>query len=184
MNLIERVPLPAPNAMNGGLTYPTVLFMTNLLGRPRLKMTQDCASVTNVKLKAKMSYGFEVAGHIDVSGLTLACQSLRRIFNKVRDDDLMLYRSITSAGMLCVRNIRGVPAGSYRPSNHSWGAAIDLKIGGVLDQRGDGHCLRGLLMLYPYFHNEGWFWGAEYKGKWEDSMHMECSTELLRKWYG
>ena len=67
-------------------------------------------------------------------------------------------------------------------SNHSWGVAIDTRINGVVDNFGDGCTLSDLQRLYPYFHKEGFYWGAGFSGGREDSMHFEASKELLEKW--
>ncbi|MBD0362843.1 MAG: M15 family metallopeptidase, partial [Coleofasciculus sp. C3-bin4] len=89
-----------------------------------------------------------------------------------------LYNQLGTAGMLCVRKVRG---GSDF-SNHSWGTAIDIKINGRLDVVGDGRTQLGLKELYPYFYNEGFYWGAGYSGSREDSMHFEASRELVERW--
>jgi len=177
----NRVAIPKPEQMNGGLNYPTVDFMVDLLGKPRTKMTADCAAVTNKELSALMVTNYDV-GPFKVSGLRKAAESLERIFRKVFEEELELYRVLGTAGMLCVRNKRG--ASGFNPSNHSWGAAIDLTISGQLDERADAKCQEGLMILYKYFHAEGWFWGAEYRGPFEDSMHFEVARETLQRWYG
>jgi D-alanyl-D-alanine carboxypeptidase len=80
-------------------------------------------------------------------------------------------------------NIRFV-AGTKTYSNHSWGAAIDIKINNQLDSISDGKTQLGLLELYPYFREAGWYWGAVFnRGKMkDDSMHFEASKELLDDW--
>lgn len=180
MDYSLEVKLPPMTAINGGMTYPKPSQMISLLGSPRKSYTDDCAAVTNPTLAKKMVYGFDV-GPFNVSGLQLVAESLKRVFTKVRANNPELYNQVGTAGMLCVRRIRG---SSSTPSNHSWGAAIDFKINGKLDQRGDGHCQKGLLELYPYMHNEGFFWGAEYRGSFEDAMHYEWAWETLVKNYG
>jgi hypothetical protein len=35
------------------------------------------------------------------------------------------------------------------------------------------------LLVYPYFHAEGWFWGAEFPT--EDAMHFELADETVAK---
>jgi hypothetical protein len=67
-------------------------------------------------------------------------------------------------------------------SNHSWGTAVDIKIKGALDPRGDGMTQLGLLALHPFFNAERFFWGAGFKGEFEDSMHFEASDQLVKDW--
>ena len=66
-------------------------------------------------------------------------------------------------------------------SNHSWEAAIDVSVNGVLDRIGDGYAQSGLLLLSQFFNKEGFFWGAGFRV--EESMHFEASDELLRTWH-
>ena len=175
-----EVKLPPASAINGGMTYPKPNQMISLLGSPRTSYGDDCLPVTNLKLKKLMVQSYDV-GPFNVSGLKLVAEALKRVFDKLKVEKPELYAQIGTAGMLCCRRIRG---SASTPSNHSWGAAIDFKINGKLDQRGDGYCQKGLLELYPYMHNEGFYWGAEYKGPYEDSMHFEWAWETLLKNYG
>ena len=61
-------------------------------------------------------------------------------------------------------------------SNHAFGTAIDLTIGGVLTQQGRG-TTRGLDTLAPFFNRAGGVWGATFSPN--DAMHFECGTALL-----
>jgi hypothetical protein len=65
-------------------------------------------------------------------------------------------------------------------SNHSWGAALDINLGGNLDAQGNDRTQRGLLILSTYFNAAGWYWGAAFPV--EDAMHFEASTSLLARW--
>jgi hypothetical protein len=149
--------------------------MLSALGAPRTLKTVDCSPVTNPKIKRLIKTAN--VGPFRATGLTPALESLTRIFAKVKTQDPELYGLVGSAGMLCCRLVRGSKT-SF--SNHSWGTAIDLTIGGQLDGVGDGKCLQGLLELYKYFKTEEWFWGSEFSR--EDSMHFEASDELIHKW--
>ncbi|WP_146202721.1 M15 family metallopeptidase [Deinococcus irradiatisoli] len=88
-----------------------------------------------------------------------------------------LYAATGTAGMLCVRCIRGYPK---VPSNHAFGAAIDLKMNGQLVPLNAPWAQKGTLDLYHYFHAEGWYWGADWDRP--DSMHFEVSDEKMRIW--
>ena len=65
-----------------------------------------------------------------------------------------------------------------RTSNHSWGTAVDISVGGILDgvqtqsARLDGKTLAGLAAMAPFFNQAGWYWGAGFS-TFEDGMHFE-----------
>jgi D-alanyl-D-alanine carboxypeptidase-like protein len=150
--------------------------MLKLFGQPG-PLTTDCSRVTNGSLKNQVLT--QSVGPFRVTGLRPAIAALDRIFRRVRADRPDLYRQLGTAGMLCVRAIRG-SSSSY--SNHSWGTAIDITINGTLLPQGSKQTLRGLLLLYPYFHAEGFYWGAGFSGDRRDPMHFEASAELAREW--
>ncbi|MBS1722635.1 MAG: hypothetical protein JSS66_06450 [Armatimonadetes bacterium] len=56
-----------------------------------------------------------------------------------------------------------------------------MKVGNVLVPLGADWTLRGMLVLYPYLHEEGLYSGMGYKHR-KDSMHFEASEELIEKW--
>jgi hypothetical protein len=118
-------------------------------------------------------------GKFKVTGMSKAVDCLARALTKVQSQKPDLYNALGSSGMLCCRAIRGSTT-TY--SNHAWGAAIDFNIGGVLDPRGDGKTQQGLLDLYPYMHNEGFYWAAGYSGSSEDAMHFEIADEVMKSW--
>lgn len=61
-----------------------------------------------------------------------------------------------------------------------WGTAIDLKLDGKLDVRGNNKVHYGLSLIAPIFNKHGWFWGAAYRT--EDAMHFEVSINKLKQW--
>lgn len=164
---------PAKNSVNQGLTSPSASFMKSKLGTPG-ELTDDCSVVTDKNLQKLMI--LENVGPFRVTGLKEAVASLKKIFAKVKSDKPALYDQLGSSGMLCVRKVRG----SSSFSNHSWGTAIDININKKLDAAGDKKTQVGLKELYPYFHAEGFYWGATFPT--EDSMHFEASQELIEKW--
>jgi hypothetical protein len=170
--LVKR---PTPDSINSGLSPLPQSRMIALFGAPASKKTVDCTTVTNSKLAGQLVT--ESVGPFRVTGHRAAVRSLRAVFDDVRTQDPELYALIGTAGMLCARLVRG---SNTSWSNHSWGFAIDLTIGGVLDRRGDDNVQVGLLRLYPYFHRHGWFWGAEFPT--EDGMHFEVALQTLNKW--
>lgn len=168
--------IPPDEAINGGLTSPRNPFMKSLLGVPG-KSTRDCSGITNPELKANMRYGVRITPNLRVSGLAPAIESLRTILAQVKSADPRLWAEARTAGMLCCRLQRG---SDTLFSNHSWGTGIDLYFGSGVVPQGQPKTHVGIIKLYPYFHNQGWYWGGEFGNP--DGMHFECSVELLRKW--
>jgi hypothetical protein len=138
--------------------------------------------VTNAKIKALLVT--KDVGPFAVTGIKPAVEALTRIFTKVQAQEPALLAQLGTAGMLCCRRIRTLPGKppSKQFSNHSWGTAVDLKVKGALDPRGDGKTQLGLLLLHPFFNAERFFWGAGFSGSSEDSMHFEASDELVKHW--
>lgn len=166
-------PIPPAAAMNSGLS-PCGNSLMNHFGVPGPRLV-NCSAVTNAKLKSKIITAD--VGPFNVTGLKPAVASLQRIFAKVQQNDKTLYREIKTAGMLCCRLIRGSKS-SY--SIHSWGGAIDLYCGAGVVPLGRPVTHLGVLRVYPYFHAEGWYWGAEFSRA--DAMHFEVSRQLTQEW--
>lgn len=175
MPLTDRVPAPAPETLNPGLTAVRQAWMLATLGRPRDVLTQADAPVTNPALRRLLET--RSVGPFRATGLRPALDSLAAIFAEVKAQRPDLHAALGSAGMLCCRLVRG---SATSISQHAWGTAIDVTIGGVLDTCGDGRVQRGLLELAPFMNRHGWYWGAEFRI--EDAMHFEASAELLASW--
>lgn len=176
MPYTTRVRIPRESDMNSGLSPLTVPLCRSLLGMPRASFTEQCLPITDKALRAQIE--LRNVGPFRATGYHRALDSLEEIFAEVKAEKPDLYAQLGSAGMLCCRKVRGGQA----PSNHSWGLAIDLTIGSILDPRGDGTCQQGLLEVYPYFHRHGWYWGCEFHT--EDAMHFEVAAETLKAWKG
>ena len=170
-----------PTDINHRVTKARQKTMMDTFGAPGA-LSDDCTPVTNDKVK-RLLVTTDV-GPFRVQGLKPAVEALTRIFANVKRDLPELFSQLGTAGMLCCRRIRRAPGRppSTQFSNHSWGTAIDIKIKGALDPRGDGKTQLGLLMLHPFFNEELFFWGAGFSGETEDSMHFEASDELIRRW--
>ena len=156
---------------------PSTGTLLELLGLPRENASQDCSEITNPDLARLM-----VAGSVGPFATTLlspAHQSLVRLFARLKSENPDLYDQVGLAGGLCARLVRG---SATQMSNHSWGTAIDITIGGEMDLRGDDMVQSGLVELAHYFADEGWVWGAGFST--EDPMHFEVSEEKLREWAG
>ena len=169
-------PVAIPEDINEGVSRALHATMLSILGAPG-KLTVDCSAITNPTVRALLVK--RSVGPFTVQGLRPAVAALERIFAQVRVRFPDLHAALGTAGMTCCRAVRGSKTNF---SNHSWGTAIDIKIKGKLDKRGDGKALFGLLMLHRFFNEERFFWGAGFSGKQEDAMHFEASDELVRDW--
>lgn len=161
--------------INGALSGARNTTMLSLIGAPRGSYDAECRPVENPQIAGMI----ETAdfGPFRATGLRPAIRVLTAIMADIRSEQPAIHDSMSTAGMLCCRLVRG---SATAISNHSWGTAIDLKIDGILDPRGDGHTLRALLDIHPIFNRHGFFWGAAFPT--EDAMHFEASEQLIRKW--
>lgn len=107
----------------------------------------------------------------------MAIDLLRQSLEALRAEDIAVWQALGSAGMLCIRHVRGMPS---VPSNHAFGLAIDFTLDGQLDVRGDRMVMAGLIRLYRVMKRFGWFWGAEFSV--EDAMHFEVGSAVVRDW--
>jgi hypothetical protein len=168
----QTVPIPA--GINSGLSAVGNADMIAAFGAPGAKTT-DCSAITNAAL-AKLTVTASV-GPFNVTGLKPVVDAVARVFAAVQSAKPDLYALLGTEGMSCVRLVRG---STTNFSNHSWGTAIDLKIGGVLTPRGSTTVTQGLVALCPFFAAEKFFWGAGFGTP--DGMHFEMSAELLAQW--
>jgi hypothetical protein len=173
--LNDRVKVPGN--VNQGLNGTRNALMLSLLGNPRSGYSADCQPVTNPKLKSRMVSGVSV-GPFKVTGFDLAVESLKLVMADIKVEQPAVHAALSSAGMLCCRLVRGSTSAI---SNHSWGTAVDLKINGELDPRGDNKVQFGLTLIAPLFNRHRWYWGATFPT--EDGMHFEVSQQLLKKWH-
>lgn len=170
--LTEEVAIPAN--VNVGLICPTPDYLTELLGKPRDVYSPTCQSVSNKTLAALIQTAN--VGPFSVTGLRPAVESLKAVMSEVRQSQPEVYNKLGTAGMLCCRYQRG----SNKISSHSWGTAIDLKLDGKLDVRGNKKVHYGLTLIAPIFNRHGWFWGAAFRT--EDAMHFEIGKGKLEQW--
>jgi hypothetical protein len=167
----RRVPIPE-HSNAPGIRLARQSTMVNALGDPS-------GIEPNQKLQERMLYNVDILGKFRISGYNPACQCVFLAMSRILDSKPDLFRSISSAGMLNVRKVRG---SSFHWSNHAWGTAIDLKIDGQLDTMGDGYAQVGLIECVPFFNSVGFFAGIDFSR--EDAMHFEASENLVRKWTG
>jgi hypothetical protein len=174
-DLSELIPIPPKGNMNHGLSSAQEATMLKIFRRPG-DLTAKCSD-PSVGLKKLLVFGIK-AGPLKVSGMKYAVQSLFQIFDQVKSEQPEVYDQVKTAGMLCVRGRRANP-GKY--SNHSWGTAIDVYFGKSVVSQGVHQTQRGVYILYPYFNNHGWYWGAEFSGDSVDTMHFELAEETILK---
>jgi len=172
----DLIDLPDGLSNQDGYTYLRHSTMMNSFGEP-CPFVESCTSVTNENMLPFIKT--ENVGPFSVTGLTPAVDALKRAFAKVEVEDPGLYAVLGTAGMLCCRAVRG---STQYYSNHAWGSAIDITIDGELDPRFDAKAQYGLHLLYPYLHDEGFFWAAGYSPSSEDAMHFEIANEVMNEW--
>jgi hypothetical protein len=156
--------------------------MLQILGRARDIFDHTCRPATKDPVKSLLVTAD--VGPFRVTGIKPAVDSLRDVLAQVKQAHPEVHAVLSTAGMFCARLI----ANSQRISNHSWGTAIDISVGGVLDgvqtrsARSDGRTLAGLAAMAPFFSQAGWYWGAGFS-TFEDGMHFEVSDEKIREWH-
>lgn len=177
----QLVPTPNRNSMNSGLSPARVATLTSIFGAfPNLP--EDCGTCANKRIASMLQT--RNVGPFRATGIAPALDSLSRIFARVKAAHPELYQIVGTAGMACYRRVRGT---QNTPSNHAAGTAIDLTVGGVLpdmDYSPETPLLipNGFVVLYGYFHREGWYWAAGYAGDRVDGMHFEVADQTLRGW--
>ncbi|QNQ09550.1 M15 family metallopeptidase [Sphingomonas alpina] len=171
-----KTALPAAGTVNVGLSSPSSSDqVARFGGMPSAHMSQNDQPVTNPELKSLIAT--ESVGPFRVTGIRPAIASLRSILDEVRRDLPDLLALLSSAGMEVNRLQRG---STTKVSNHAWGSAIDLRVGGVLVPLGASYSLKGLDALVPYFNRAGWYWGGGYRSRGRaDPMHFELGGAMM-----
>lgn len=172
---VETTPRGEIGLRNEGVSSSGNALMQRLFGAPRDTYSQTCQAVTNRALAARIQT--TSVGPFRATGLDSAVASLTSIMTQIETRQRLVYRFLSSAGMLCARNVRG---STTAVSNHSWGCAIDLKVDAVLDARGDGVAQYGLELIAPLFNEAGWYWGIDFST--EDAQHFEAGNALVQTW--
>lgn len=176
--LLEEFPVPAASAMNTGIEPCPTSYLEHLFGLPIARpFPKDCAESDHASSFWEKRFKSLDVGPFNVTGHHLAVKLLEESLRAVKLADSELYNSLSSAGMLCLRHVRGNP---HILSNHAMGLAVDFKFKGVLPPRGDKKVLGGTLRLYQILKTFGWFWGAEFRI--DDDMHFEVGSAKVREW--
>jgi hypothetical protein len=166
--------VPIPSGINNGLSEAAQTTMMTAFGNPG---TPDPGCGPSSAALAPLMKTASV-GPFRVTGFGAAVDALTRVFAAVQAAKPDLYAVLGTQGMLCVRYVRG---STTNFSNHAWGTAIDMTIGGVLTQRGSTNVTQGLVDLAPFMAAESFFWGAGFNPT-VDGMHFEASNELITQW--
>jgi len=174
---VASLPAEMRRDINKGLNGTGNNLMISILGRPKGSIGVNCSSSgLYPNFKKHIVWGIDV-GPFKVTGLRPAVELLKKVMDDIRVEEPEIYESLSSAGMLCVRRVRG----GKSISNHSWGTAIDLMINGKLDARGDNEVQYGLTRIYPIFNRHGFYWGIDFRT--EDAMHFEISRQKMQEWH-
>lgn len=174
---VRRLPQAMRDDINRDLNGTGNNLMLSVLGRPKASIGTRCSS-SNLypNFRKHLVWSVDV-GPFKVSGLRPAVELLTKVMDDIREEEPEIYGTLSSAGMLCVRRVRG----GRSISNHSWGTAIDLMINGRLDARGDNEVQYGLTRIYPIFNRHGFYWGIDFGT--EDAMHFEVSRQKMEQWH-
>jgi hypothetical protein len=168
------VDIPPANTFNQNLSSASEATMLQIFGVPGAK-TQNCSPATGAFKQRIVS--LVNVGPFKVSGLDIAVQLLKAVFDEAEQQIPNIVAAVKSDGMLCVRHKRMNP-NSF--SNHSWGTAIDLFFGAAAVDQGVHKTQRGCLQLAPFFNRHGFCWGAGFTGRSVDSMHFELAEQTIR----
>lgn len=175
MNLTTLLPAPGDKAINTGVLPCPTSELTRRHGMPRKILTASCWPVQSEFWRKRIVTAD--VGPFNATGDWQFLDLLAKLHAAIKVENPQLYGSLGTAGVLCCRHVRGVPGVL---SNHGLGLAIDYKIDGVLDPRGDEKVQKGLLKLYSIAKRFKLYWGAEFRT--EDAMHFEASRELVVAW--
>lgn len=174
---LKLVPKPSAASVNGGRNACKASTLRKVLGEPRPAKDYgtDCKPITNPAIKKDIVT--EDVGPFRLTGHRRFLAMCRAAFAALKAEHPDVYALVGSMGCLCCRLVRG---SKTSVSNHSWGTALDITIGGTLDTRGDDKVQAGLLVVYSVFKRFGFYWGVEFSV--EDGMHLEASNETVLSW--
>lgn len=168
-------PTRLPAHINADLNPARSAINAALIGLPRGQFTACAAEPEEPEFRQLL----ETAdlGPFTVTGLRPAVRSLRAIITDVSLEEAALYDLLGCSEMLACRTVKGSHS---IISNHAWGIALDLTIGGQTHSDGDDTTMEALMALAPIFNRHGFYWGYGYG--LSDALHFEASDELVRAW--
>ena len=165
----ELIPAPPPEKINPLSHAARVSTMIAAFGSPRLPLDDLDCHQDHAAERVRELLETKNVGPFRATGIRPFLDLLTRVFDRVRADEPALHDAVGTAGVLCVRFVRG---SSKNFSNHSWGTALDVtflnpKTGKKeLDPRDNGRVQVGCRELSRFFEAEGeatgehCFWGA------------------------
>lgn len=165
---LVQIPLGINEGLHGSKNRDLIKF----LGLPKCQGSATTGKVEQRFVRRYKPLNFKT----NVNGFDLAVESLKEVLAEIEEVYPPLATVLDTNGMANCRPVRGGTA--Y--SNHSWGIAIDLKIDGETDKRGNRLVQYGLTLMAPIFNKHGWYWGAGFTI--EDAMHFEISQEKMFQW--
>jgi hypothetical protein len=101
--------------------------MLQILGQARDTFDHTCRPATRDPVKSLLVSAD--VGPFRATGIRPAVDSLREVLAQIKEAHPDVHAALNTAGMFCARLI----AGSQSISNHSWGTAVDISVGGILD---------------------------------------------------
>ena len=174
---LELVPRPNVKHINTGNGPCPIRTLVARHGSPsKRRLTQECR-LPDTGTFWRQHLRTKDVGPFAVTGFGPFLDTLTEVFKELQVKHPDLYDLMGTAGCICVRLIRG---SNNAMSNHSLGLAIDLKIAGSLDARGDNMVQQGLVTFYSIAKKYGLYWGAGFRI--EDAMHFEAGTKLISQW--
>lgn len=171
----KLVPAPARHEVNTGVEPCPTSLLASKYGLPRQTLTDQCQPATDAFWKSRMAT--MDLGPFKATGFKPFLELIKAKLEIVRVKNPELYQSLGTAGCLCIRHVRG---NKRIPSNHCFGMAIDFKIGGKIDPRGDDMVQIGMLELWKLIKGPDLYWGVEFRV--EDAMHIEASRSTVMRW--
>ena len=97
-----------PSNINRGVSSAKQQTMLALLGNPRGSYSQECQPITRPNLSALCVT--DSVGPFRVTGLLPAVESLMAVMGDIAQEEPEVHRALGTAGMLCVRLVRGSPS--------------------------------------------------------------------------
>ena len=171
----KLVPSPARDSINAGLSPAPHSLMMSAFGAPGA-LSDECSSPVK-RLTAEM-ITVRATPNFRMYGFKLFVNAVAGALEEIKVEHPALYDILGSAGVTCCRAVRGSHS---HFSNHSWGTAWDVTVGGILAPLNATRIPYGLFPLHAALHKRGIFWAAGYRGR-TDPMHYEASAQLIQKW--
>lgn len=171
----QIVPAPKASDVNTGVEPCPTQLIIQRRGMPRRELSSTCMPATSPYWSKRMVT--KDVGPFRATGFEPFLDFLASRFALVKRAKPDLYAVLGSAGVLCIRHVRGRPGVL---SNHGFGMAWDGKISGIIDPRGDGLVQVGMLELWKIIKCPELYWGVEFRV--EDGMHIEASRKLVMDW--